>query len=118
MKRDLLRYPQSSEAWWKEQVNTLAGYTPRTTFFSDLSIAECFGKTAIIKTYRDIIKQWGRDIIYITEFVMCLNYKIWQLYELDKETAKLYNDLWYKSRDYVINNFKGDDLSYYYNTID
>ena len=119
MRSNPFKYSASSEKWWKDNLKYLGnGYKPITTFFSDLSIAECCGHKAIKDTYKRIINEWGRDIKYITEFVICLNHKIWQLYEIDKSTAKVYNDLWFQSKEYVFKHFKGNDLIYYYKVVD
>lgn len=118
MRSNPFKYSASSEKWWKNNIENLTSYKPITTFYSDLSIAECFGHKAIKDTYKKVLKSWGKNIQYITEFVMCLNYKIWQLKDLDDETALLYEDLWWESKSYVEKHFKGEELSYYYKTID
>ena len=118
MVRNPFNYPASSESWWKNMLANISGYEPKTTFFSDLSIAECFGAKSVEDTYNKVIKEWGTNIVYITEFVMCLNHKIWQLHELDVEMAKLYDSLWKKGCMYVETHFNGNDLSYYYEITD
>ena len=118
MKHNPLTYPASAERWWRNMLASMTDYEPKTTFFSDLSIAECFGANAIKETYKDVIQQWGDDIVHITEFTMCLKHKIWQLYKVDEPIAKLYDELWRKSCDYVLNHFKGEDLAYFYKVTD
>lgn len=110
------------------------GYTKRSTFFGDLSIAEWYGKSAIKDTYNNVRKSWIKDVKMFTEFVMCLNHKCWQYYEyatsgtnkLPKEIAKLplmeysrlYEDLYYKARDLALRTYKDEDLAYFYETTD
>lgn len=118
MRSNPSKYSASSEKWWKDNIEAMTSYKPFTTFYSDLSIAECYGHKAIKDTYNKVLKEWGKDIKYMTEFVMSLNYKIWQLYKIDYITAKLYNDLWYESKEFIYKHFKGDDLDYYYNVVD
>ena len=118
MRRNPLAYGASSEQWWKDSILSMSGYEPKTTFFGDLSIAECFGHKAIQETYDRVLKEYKNNIIYITEFVMCLNHKIWQLYQLDEPTAKVYDRLWKSSVEFVYDNFKGEDLTYYFEITD
>lgn len=118
MKHNPLTYPATAERWWRNMLASMTNYEPKTTFFSDLSIAECFGVKAIIQTYNKAIRDWGNNIVYITEFTMCLNHKIWQLHEVDEPIAKLYDELWRKACDYVVNHFKGKDLVYFYKVTD
>ena len=118
MKRNPFTYPVSAELWWKNMLSEMTNYEPKTTFFADLSIAECFGEQAIRDTYSSVIKEWGNDIEYITEFVMCLNHKIWQLYEVDDKTARLFDELWRNGVEFVNTHFEGDDLLYYYRVTD
>ena len=118
MKRNPLIYPASAEAWWKKMLADMTDYQPMTTFFADLSVAECFGEIAIRDTYKRVINEWGSNIEYITEFVLCLNHKIWQLHEIDEPCASVYDELWRKGVDFVESHFTGDDLSYYYRITD
>ena len=118
MNRNPIIYPSHAEMWWKEMLSSMTDYKPKTTFFLDLSIAECYGEKAVRETYRDVIGEWGTNIEYITEFVMCLNHKIWQLYELDEPMARLFDELWRKGVEFVEGHFEGEDLSYYYRVTD
>ena len=118
MVRNPLTYPVSAEQWWRNNLEQMSGYEPKTTFFADLSIAECFGIKAIKDTYNQVIEEWGKNIVYMTEFTMCLNHKIWQLYKIDEVCARVYDELWRKACKYVETHFKGEDLSYYYEVTD
>lgn len=119
MERHILHYPISSEKWFKGALEHVGSpYKVQTTFFADLSIAECFGQNAVNDTYKSVLKEYGNNITYMTEFVLCLNHKIWQLYELDAPMAKLYDELWRKCIDFVTSHFKGKDLAYYYEITD
>ena len=99
-------------------IEQLTGYKPKTTFWDDFTIAEKFGNKEILETYNRAFKEWKSDVIYLTELVMVLNWKIFQHHEHDDEKAKLYNDLWSKTDVYCMDNLKGDDLSYFLSTTD
>ena len=118
MRRNPFTYPLSAEMWWKNMLSEMSGYQPMTTFFADLSIAECFGESAIRETYDRVVKEWGDNIEYMTEFVLCLNHKIWQLYEVDESTARVFDELWRMGAEFVVTHFEGEDLSYYYRVTD
>lgn len=118
MKRNPFSYPAIAESMWQKMLKETTNYKPKTTFFNDLSVAECFGVNAVKDTYKRVIKSWGENIIYMTEFTMCLNHKIWQLYEIDRPMAEVYDELWRKSCEFVETHFSGKDLSYYYEVTD
>ena len=95
------------------------GKTRKTTFFADLSIAEwCEGAKGVKDTYKRVIKEWKNDVVYMAEFVVALNQKIWMHYEQNRELAKVYNDLWVECDKFCSEHFKGEELSYYYDYID
>lgn len=96
----------------------LMDYECKTTFWDDFTIAENFGKNAILDTYKRVFEEWKDDYIYLTELVMVLNHKIWQWYERNELVARIYNDLWEKTNEYAWNTLKGDELTYFYRTTD
>lgn len=99
-------------------IENITGYKPCTTFYMDFDIADHFGASAIRETYKSAL-QWKSDVKYMTELVMVLNWKIWEHYERNNHTiAKLYDELWEKAQALCVKTFKGDDLMYYYATID
>ena len=49
---------------------------------------------------------------------MVLNHKIWQHYNHNEPLAKLYNTLWERADQYAMENLKGDELTYFYQTTD
>ena len=98
---------------------TVYGYTTKTTFWDDFSIADRFGVSAIKDTYNRAFNDWKNNTVYVTELVMVLNWKLWQHYERGNKTlSKLYDELWQKTHDWCLNNLEGDDLSYYFRTTD
>ena len=89
------------------------GIPQKTTFDDDFSIADRFGRKAVIDTYKRAFEEWKDNYEYLTELVLVLNWKIWQYYTEDPDLAELYNDLWGKADDYAMSNLKGEELSYF-----
>jgi len=103
------------ENWTIEE---LTGYVPKTTFYTDFSIADKFGVDAIKDTYNRAFGEWKTNTKFVTELVMVLNWKIWRWHEHNNEYAQLYNELWEKTDQWCLNNLKGQDLTYYVQTTD
>lgn len=99
-------------------IEEMTGYKPKTTFYTDFSIADRFGVTAIKDTYSRAFNEWKSDAVYLTELVMVLNWKIWEHYETNRKYADLYNELWQKADNWAMKHLKGDDLSYFFKTTD
>lgn len=100
-------------------IEAMTGYKPITTFYEDFSIADIFGMGAVLDTYKrgfETAKFMGYK--ELTEFVMALNWKIWEHYPHNEPLAKLYNSLWEKADCYAAENLKGEELDYFYRTID
>ena len=95
------------------------GYKQITTFFEDFSIADHFGKSAIVDTFNRAFKEWKSNYKYLTELVMVLNWKAWE-HDADsnKSLCELYISLYEKADSYAVNNLKGDELSYFFRTTD
>lgn len=102
----------------KDYIEQMTGYRPFTTFWEDLSIAERFGIRAINSTYRQVYNSWREDYKYWTEFVMTLSWKASYYYKTNTALSKLYSNLYYKASDYARDNFKGEELEYYYRVTD
>jgi len=94
------------------------GYTQITTFYEDFSIAEHFGERGIRDTYRRAFKGWKNSYKYLTELVMVLNWKLWRWYGKNNTYATIYNELWEKAKEYAETHLEGEELVYYYRTID
>ena len=94
-----------------------------TTFWSDFSIAERFGKTAIEDTAKRVYEEWKDDVEYLTELVMVINHKCWDHYRNgDNILSGLYGDMYYeyydKAIDYLDKNGSKDQVSYFIQTLD
>ena len=94
------------------------GYKQITTFFQDFSIADAFGVNAIKDTYERGLEYAKTDYKVLTEFVMVLNWKIWEHYETNEALARVYNDLWEKADAFAMDYLTGDELSYFFRTTD
>lgn len=94
------------------------GYKTITTFYEDFTIAEKFGPNAILDTYKRVMKEWSSNYKYLTELVLILNFKIWKHYKTNENLSKIYNDLWQKTDNYAYETLKGEELTYYLETID
>lgn len=103
-----------------EQIMRDFGYERKTTFYSDLTLAEPFGRKGITDTYDSVVKNWLGDHEYFTEFVLCLNHKIWEHYETDENLARIYDELWTKAADTYLEHYKDDReaLDYYFRVTD
>lgn len=101
------------------RIEDITGYKPITTFYTDFSIADHFGGEAIVDTFARSLKNWGNNYKYLTELVLALNWKIWEHYNAGREnTARLYDRLWREASQYAADHLTGDELMYYYDTID
>lgn len=94
------------------------GYDLITTFWRDFSIADKYGIAGVKDTYKRAFNEWKDDYKFFTELTLVLNHKIWQHYESNRELAALYDRLWREADEYAMNNFKGEELDYYYRVTD
>lgn len=99
-------------------IEALTGYKPKTTFYTDFSIADAYGVNAIIDTYNRAFDAWKEDYVFLTELMMVLNWKFWEHYQKNDLYTSLYYALWRAADDYARENLKGDELTYFYETID
>lgn len=90
------------------------GYKQITTFFEDFSIVDKFGADAIKDTFNRAFKEWKSNYLYLTELALVTNKKCWQHYSEDnQEFSSIYQDLYYKTRDYALDNLKDAELQYF-----
>lgn len=94
------------------------GYDLITTFWEDFSIADKYGVAGVKDTYKRAFSEWEDDYKFFTELTLVLNHKIWQHYESNRELVALYDRLWREADEYAMNNFKGEELDYYYKITD
>ncbi len=96
------------------------GYEPKTTFWSDFSIADVFGVGGVKDTYNRAKESWQDNIEFMTEFAMVLNHKSWQHNGKNQALCSLYSDLWYEIDDFIYEHFKDNEeaISYYQRVTD
>ena len=101
-------------------IEELAGYKPKTTFYEDFSIADLFFNKdhySVTDTFNRAFNEWKNDAVYLTELVMVLNCKVLEHYETNRDLAEVYNHLWEVADEYACKHLKGKDLEYFYKTI-
>lgn len=103
--------------------NFLAQFTdwrPTTLYWQRFSIAEGFGKEEVLRVYNEILSESKKDYKLLTELVMVLNHKSWlHCEDIDcSEFCSTYADLFRKSKKYAENHLEGDELRYFFDTID
>lgn len=96
----------------------MSGYEPKTTFWTDFTIADKFGKNAIKDTFDRAFEEWKSNYIYLTELVMVLNHKMWFWSEKNEEIAHLYLNIWQQADVWASENLKDTELEYFYRTLD
>ena len=70
-----LPMPKTLKNW---RIEEITGYKPKTTFYTDFSLAELFGEKGIRETFNLAFNEWKDNAVYITEFTMALNWKCWE----------------------------------------
>ncbi len=114
MAQNTLSFPKSLKNWCIQEIT---GYEPKTTFYTDFSLAELFGVKGILSTFNLAFNEWKNNTVYITELTMALNWKCWE-HENNATLCELYRKLFNQMDEWCINNLTGDDLDYYYQTTD
>ena len=118
---NVFEYATACTKVFEANLGNVGNYRRRTTFYADLSIAEWYNKESVNDTYNRVMKEWLDNIEYVTEFVLCLNWKCWEHHgRSNQEMAILYHDLYYKSVDAVCEHYKNDRkaMEYYYEITD
>ena len=93
------------EKYWSE-----CGHERKTTFFSDLSIAEWCGADGVKRTYNSVIKEWMQNLVYITEFIACLGVKATQWSSCGNPAmCKLYSRLYERGVRAFYNHYANDE---------
>ena len=114
---NVFQYASSCEVMFENFLLSV-GKERKTTFFSDISMAEWYGESAILDTYNNVMNVWKDDINFMCEWVIALNQKIWQHHKSNPKLAELYDILWRKADNFCCENFKGEELTIYYNYTD
>lgn len=98
---NVFQYAASEQAMANANAMSI-GKELKTTFYSDLSMAEFMeDEKGVRETTERVMKEWIGNVEYIAEFILCLNWKIWEFYESNEPLARVYNDLWEECQDKV-----------------
>ena len=93
---------------------SMCGYTQRTTFWDDFTIAEKWGVKAIEDTYKNAFQSWKYDLVFIVELVLVLNWKMWYMAEKRRLSEEMvYCKCWEELCEWCKNHLKGEAYSYY-----
>jgi len=114
-------YGALSELCMERQLRELKGCKRKTTFMSDLSVAEWFGLRSLLDTIKLALKSWKDDETYIAEFVLCVNWKAWEHSARGNNVwAVLYSALYEGVRDLMYDYYEGDNkkTSYLFEYLD
>lgn len=88
-------------------------YTPFTTFWTDFSIADKFGASAVKDTFDRAFYEWKGNYKYLVELIIVLNIKSWMMNGQSKAAmSELYANLYYTANDYAADNLKGEEAEY------
>ncbi len=117
-KLNILEYAQREQAGFSKAIQDFSGYKTFTTFWGDLTIAEVYGEEAVRETFERVTRDWGQNYKYYTEFVLCLNHKIWRYYKSNESLARVYDELWRRGDDYARDNFSPEGQEYYWQVTD
>lgn len=115
---NVLQAAAIKQAQFTHGIAEMNGYKTFTTFYGDLTIAEKYGLDAVRDTYNRVNRDWRNNYKYYTEFVLCLNHKIWEHYQTNEPLARLYDELWREADAWVSNNWTGEAYEYYFNVTD
>lgn len=114
-------------ARWAEmnfEANLREDYERKTTFTSDLSIAEWFEaveRNAVIDTVERSLRSWYEDKKYFAELIIATNLKSWEHHSRGNVNwSALYADLYYLVKDLYFQWFEKDKdaINYYFNYVD
>ena len=98
---------------------SMCGYTQRTTFWDDFTIAEKFGVSAIKDTYKNAFNSWKNDVVFIVELVLVLNWKM--LYMDEKhmtEKSVMYYKCWVELSNWCERHLEAGAYEYFLNVTD
>ena len=92
---------------------------PTTTFHQDFAIAERFGESAVIDTFKRAFEEWKDDYRMFTELSIVLNHRLWgHCGKGNMDYARLYDSLWKRADYYAVNNYEGEAAEWYYRVTD
>ena len=98
---------------------SMCGYTQRTTFWDDFTIAERFGLSAIKDTYNNAFNSWKTDVVFIVELVLVLNWKMLYMDERHMtEKSVMYYKCWVELSNWCERHLEAGAYEYFINVTD
>lgn len=106
-----LEYGGASMRTLERNLERIGKAERKTTFMSDLSVAEwCGGYDAVLDTTKRVINEWKDNVEYMSEFVLCTNWKAWEHNGRDNYNwARFYSILFECVRDLMYDYYEGDE---------
>jgi len=115
-------YAATCEHCMERQLEDLKGCKRQTTFTADLSIGEwTSGWSGVFDTLRRCMVEWRDNVEFMSEFVLCVNWKAWEHHaRKNANWAKFYSLLYEGVRDLMYDYYEGDDekTSYLWSYLD
>lgn len=85
-----------------------------STFRDDFTIADKYWEKWILDTFKRAFKHWKKDLVFVTELSMVMNWKARQRADRwNVKISKLYEKLWFEIDTWCMDNLKWDDRKYY-----
>lgn len=98
---------------------SMCGYTQRTTFWDDFTLAEKIGLPAIERTYRNAFNSWKTDVVFITELALVLNWKMLYMDERHMaEKSVMYYKCWVELSNWCERHLEAGAYEYFLNVTD
>lgn len=95
------------------------GYKAQTDFWNQITLAAMgLHKMSLEDMLEKMFEMYKDDKIAGTELAITLNWKIWQTYDSCESEARKYDAAWKKLDLYIMDNWKGDKIKYYVQTVD
>ena len=97
----------------------MCGYTQRTTFWDDFTIAERFGLPAIKDTYKNAFMSWKSGVGFIRGLVWVLNWKMLYMGERRMtEKSAMYYKCWVELSNWCERHLEAGAYEYFINVTD
>ena len=97
----------------------MTGYSPITNWWDTFTEAEEDSIITIDNTFNRLLNIAKNDYKKLTELVMITNWKLWQHHHFGNEELSMFYQKLYEEADvYACNHLKGDELLYFFRTVD
>lgn len=111
---NILQQAAIAQANFTKGIYEMNGYETKTTFYGDFTIAEPFGRDAVLDTYNRVMESWKFNAEYMTELTLVLNHKIWEHHHKGNDTLMIvYDTLWKKQDEWCMSSLSDEDLEDY-----